>query len=473
MRLQIPFIGGAYKHISPNINSQRCVNLFPMLDPRDAKVALALYGTPGLTEFCDPSNGSEVRALHPFGSVLYAVVGSSVYSVTTGGTATKLGDITTITGPVYMADNGTQVMIVDSTVYGHYIASGALNDINDADFPDANWVTFQDGYFIVGAESTGKFYISGLYDATAWDSLDFATAERKPDNQLRGISGGRELWIFGSESIEVFYNSGAADFPFDPIPGGFISEGCEKGTPVNIDGTFYWLTPLGQVKRNRGYQAEVISTPHIHHQFSQYATRSDAIGFTYRLMGHVFYVVTFPSERATWVYDLTTDHWHEWRSYTDALNDIEALGRHRANCCVYFNGQWIAGDYFNGKLWVIDADAYKDGTDPIKRIRRTQFIHKDRLFVMFHSLEVEFEAGTGIATGQGDDPQAMLRWSDDGGHTFGNEHWRAMGKMGEYGKRAIWRRLGMSRGRTFELTVTDPVKVVILAAYADIEETRL
>lgn len=469
MRMQIPFVGGAYHHASPNINAQRCVNLFPVLDPNDGKVTLALLGTPGLTQFCDSGNGSEVRCLHPFGTVLYAVVGSGVYSVSTGGTATKLGDITTISGPVYMADNGTQVIIVDGTAYGHYIQTGALNDISDADFPDADWVTFQDGYFIVGIQSTGKFAISGLYDVTAWDAVEFATAERKPDNQLRGISNGRELWIFGAESIECYYNSGNADFPFDQVPGAFIADGCEAGTPTNIDGTFYWLTNLGQVKRNRGYQAEVISTPHIHYQFSKYATRSDAIGYSYRLMGHIFYVIIFPTERATWVYDITTNHWHEWRSYTDAINDIEALGRHRGNCCAYFNGQWIVGDYFNGKLWTIDEDAYLDGTDPIKRIRRTQYIHKDRLNVVFHAVEVEFEAGKGLASGQGSDPQAVLKWSDDGGHTFSNEQWRGMGAMGNYRTRAIWRRLGKSRERTFELIVTDPIKVVVIAAYAELE----
>jgi hypothetical protein len=74
---------------------------------------------------------------------------------------------------------------------------------------------------------------------------------------------------------------------------------------------------------------------------------------------------------------------------------------------------------------------------------------------------------SGTAEGQGDDPEAMLRWSDDGGHTWSNEHWTSMGRIGEYGFRAFWRRLGMTlklRDRVYEVSGTDPVKIVITGA---------
>ena len=73
----------------------------------------------------------------------------------------------------------------------------------------------------------------------------------------------------------------------------------------------------------------------------------------------------------------------------------------------------------------------------------------------------------GLNTGQGDDPQVMLRWSDDGGHTWSYEHWKSMGKIGQYGFRTIWRRLGMTtkiRDRVYELSMTDPVKIAIMGA---------
>jgi hypothetical protein len=100
----------------------------------------------------------------------------------------------------------------------------------------------------------------------------------------------------------------------------------------------------------------------------------------------------------------------------------------------------------------------------LKALRRGAVIHDDRKLIFHHTLEIEFEAGVGIETGQGDDPQAMMRWSDDGGHTWGNEHWANIGKIGEYARRARWNKLGRSRNRIYEVSISDPVKRVIVAA---------
>ena len=76
---------------------------------------------------------------------------------------------------------------------------------------------------------------------------------------------------------------------------------------------------------------------------------------------------------------------------------------------------------------------------------------------------------------QGVTPQVMLRWSDDGGHTWSNEHWASMGKLGEYYKRVIWRRLGMTtkiRDRVYEVSGSDPVSVYIMGAELVISGTN-
>jgi hypothetical protein len=67
------------------------------------------------------------------------------------------------------------------------------------------------------------------------------------------------------------------------------------------------------------------------------------------------------------------------------------------------------------------------------------------------------------------DPQAMLDWSDDGGHTWGNEHWTSMGPIGDYTTRAVWRRMGRSRNRIYRVSVTDAVKRVIIGAHLEAE----
>jgi hypothetical protein len=194
-----------------------------------------------------------------------------------------------------------------------------------------------------------------------------------------------------------------------------------------------------------------------------YATISDAISYTYQDEGHSFYVLVFPSANATWVFDAATNLWHE-RAYRNTISgDLE---RHRSNCHVYFDRQHIVGDYRNGRLYELDLDTYSDNGDPLLALRACRHASdKDDLANMFHHrLQIDIEAGVGLITGQGSDPQFMLRWSYDGGHTWSNYHYRGMGKIGEYSRRALWNRLGKSRDRIYEATISDPVKRVIVGA---------
>jgi hypothetical protein len=89
--------------------------------------------------------------------------------------------------------------------------------------------------------------------------------------------------------------------------------------------------------------------------------------------------------------------------------------------------------------------------------------------VFYPEFEIDFETGVGLVTGWGATPQVMLRWSDDGGHTWSNESWASAGKIGQRSARVVWRRLGRSRDRVFEVVVSDPVKWVMLDAYLYVE----
>jgi len=182
-------------------------------------------------------------------------------------------------------------------------------------FPVATDCIFFDGYFVVTVLNSGKIQISGLYNGTSWDPLDFATAESSPDN-LVGIGSTRQnIWLFGEHSIEIYYNSGNADFPFERVPGAIIDIGCESLTSVaQIEGILYWLTDKKTVVRANGYGFLPVSTPAINYQIAQHTTTNDAIGYTYTLEGRTFYVINFPSEDKTWVYNVKTGQWHEWTS---------------------------------------------------------------------------------------------------------------------------------------------------------------
>ena len=197
-------------------------------------------------------------------------------------------------------------------------------------------------------------------------------------------------------------------------------------------------------------------------------TVSDAVAYTYQIEGHECYVISFPTIDLTWVYDLATQMWHKWL-WVDSLN---VYHRHRSNCAAVFQGLVLVGDWQNGQIYNLDPSNYTDNGSTIRRLRRCPHLTTDLQRQYFDELQIQFQPGVGLSGITkplnvelvGANPQAMLRWSDDGGSTYGNEHWVTIGLEGNYVNRAIWRRLGYSRDRIFEVVVTDPVKAVIVSA---------
>jgi hypothetical protein len=320
----------------------------------------------------------------------------------------------------------------------------------------------------------------------------------------------REVWLFGQNSVEVWYNSGDPDFPLSRIQGAFNEIGCAATFSIaKLDNSLFWLGAdvrgQGIVYRANGYSGERISNHAIEWQIQSYGTISDAVGYTYQQEGHSFYVLTFPTANKTWVLDLTTNSWHERAGYNIFTGDFT---RHRSNCQATFNNEVVVGDFENGNIYAFDLDRYTDNGVPQRWLRSWRAIptgDNDLKRTAHHSLTLDCEAGVGLpiqpvyipllaetedilltesgldllvfeqAGEVGYDSKVMLRWSDDGGHTWSNEHWRSMGRIGQYGFRTIWRRLGMTtklRDRVYEISGSDAVKVVIIGAHIEMEATN-
>lgn len=408
---------------------------------------------------------------------LYAVIGSSLYSVVTSPnpTPTLLGTLSSSVGPVSMQDNGTSLLIVDGpNGYTVVLATGVFAVIADPGFQGSARVAFVDGFFALNRPDTAQFYISGLY-ATTWDPLDFATKEAWPDKLVATWANNRELWLMGQYTTEIWHNqplfdsAGNFEFQFQRLGNAFMQHGCAAPFSLaKIGETFAWVGTdergAASIWIANGYAPQKISTTALDYALSTYSTVSDAIAFSYRQGGHEFYQVTFPIADKTWVYDLSTGQWHE-RASMDSFGDLH---RHRANCFVEFQGLLLVGDYQNGQIYEYDADTYTDDGAAIPRIRRCPHIINGRNRVIHSRVQVMFQPGVGLQTGQGSNPQASLRWSNDGGSTWGNEHWTSIGSVGNYVARAEWVRMGQSRDRIYELLVTDPVFAVVISAEIDL-----
>ncbi len=467
--MKTPILGSAYVARSVNAADNRMVNLFPEIIPEGGKEPGFLQRAPGL-ELVATVGFGPIRGLWTFNGLGYVVSGNQLFQVDTSWNATFLGDVTG-TGPVSMSDNGTQLFVAcnpDGFIYNS--TTNVFAEITDPDFPGAVTVSYLDGYFVFNEPNSQRVWVTTLLDGTSVDPLDFASAEGSPDGLVALIVDHREAWLFGTNSVEVWYDAGTADFPLQRIQGAYNEIGCAAPYSVaKLDNTLFWLGAdargRGIVYKANGYAGQRVSTHAVEWQIQQYSNFSDAIGYTYQQDGHAFYVLIFPNANTTWVYDVATQAWHERAGW-----DNGAYVRHRSNCQMSFNDQVVVGDFENGKLYAFNLDVFSDDGDIQRWLRSWRALStgtNNLKRTAHHSLQLDCETGVGLNLGQGSDPQVMLRWSDDGGHTWSNEHWSPIGKIGVYGHRTFWRRLGMTlklRDRVYELSMTDPVKIAIAGA---------
>lgn len=470
--MKTPILGGSYTARSTNAADNRIVNLYAEVVPEGGKELGFLTRCPCKRLLATIGTGP-IRGTWEYGGYGYVVSGAQLYKVTSSWVATLVGSVSG-TGPVSMADNGTQLFIAcnpDGYIYN--ATTGVFAQITDADFPGAVMVGYLDGYFVFISPNGQKVWVTSLLDGTAIDALDFASAEGSPDNLVSMIISHREVWLLGKDSIEIWYNAGTPDFPLARIQGAFIETGTFCPSSVaKMDNSVFWLGSdkrgCGIVYRANGYTPTRVSTHSVESAIQSYATVTDVIAYTYQQDGHSFYVLTFPTAGKTWALDVATNLWHERAGFSAG-----EFTRDRGNCQMNFGSEIVVGDYENGNIYALDSNIYADNGATQKWLRSWRAIPpgKNNLKrVAHHSLQIDCGAGVGLSTGQGSDPHVMLRWSDDGGHTWSNEHWMSTGKIGEYKYRAIRRRLGSSRDRVYEISGTDPVKITIMGA--ELEATQ-
>ncbi|MGE3681953.1 MAG: packaged DNA stabilization protein [Bdellovibrionales bacterium] len=333
-------------------------------------------------------------------------------------------------------------------------------------------IVWSDGFFILNEYGTNKFWVSDLQSFNV-DTLSFTSSEGSPDILLALAVSNRYLYAFNEKTIEVFANTGSADFPYDRIPGGFLEIGLVAANSVGkIDGTLLWLgrsvEGQGIVYAMSGLNYRRVSTHAVEQAIRGYADISTASAYTYQDGGHSFYVLNF--DEATWVYDLSTGLWHK-RAYTNE----GTLERHRVETCAFdpTRGVHLAADYETNELYIMSEDYYSDNGDEITRLRAAPHLSSDLARVFCSRFQLDMETGIGLDGGvQGSSPTVMLDWSDDGGHTWSSESWAladaGSGQIGDYKKRVIWRRLGSFRDRIFRVKITDPVKVVLIGAHLEL-----
>jgi len=423
---------------------------------------------------------------------VYTVVPGTPAATTTSGNGTGL--TLTLTFGTGTGNTGTYVITPSQTVASTtlYALNFSVLPTTDGAFSGADVVDVVDNYFVYNRPNTQQWGSSNILSPIS-SQLGFSSKDGAPDNLVSMIVDHREVYLLGEVSSEVWVDSGLFPFAFQRIPGTSTQHGiAAKFSVARVGNSFAYLSKNnrgdGQVMMMNGYIPTRISTHAVENSIEG-ADISDARAWTYLIEGHEVYVISFPGLDLTWAYDIASGMWHKWL-WVDNQN---VFHRHRGNCHSHFQNMNLVGDWENGQIYMLDPNTYTDSGQEIRRVRRAPHLVTDFQRQYFSELQILFQpgvglegnitgstsptngvAGVGVAgfaiAGQanlstlGANPQAMLRWSNDGGSTWSNEHWTSIGVQGAYKNRAIWRRLGQARDRIFEVVVTDPIKAVIVAA---------
>jgi hypothetical protein len=467
------FVGAAYQAASLTQEAQECINWYPEVDMlkvnqgASERGVVALYPTPGLITLMESRTQEEVRAMRvlPGGNILLAVIGNKLKSIDHNFVETEVGILNSATGHCSITDNGHSAYITDGGFRYYYTwGTGVFAVIADGGFTGGGCCDFIDNFIVYNNPFSNQFGSTAASTVSS-GGLSYTSTFAAPGNIVGLIVDHREVFVIGEQASEVWVDAGLFPFPFQILPGSNMQHGCVAVASIaRLGESFAFISQdtrgQGIVVQMNGYSAKRISTHAIETAFARYSTISDAVGYTYQQAGHEFYVLSFPSADVTWCYDLATELWHR-RASRDKYN---ILHRHRSNCSAVFQGKVIAGDFANGKIYEMSLSAFDDDGVIFPCVRTAPHIVSDLRRQAFESLQVQFQPGVGIKSGQGSDPQAILEWSEDGGFTYGNQHFTSLGKMGQYKNRAIWRQLGAGRDKVFKLTVTDPVYRVVVSS---------
>jgi hypothetical protein len=390
------------------------------------------------------------------------------------------------------------------------------------------------GYFVALVPDSKRWYISNPLDPLTWDPLDFAEKTGSDDVTVPAIWADHdEIYVFGYKTIEVWRNTGngVGGFPFEQDPGATVQQGVTA--PWAICSLSGGVAMLGEDGRGRGcayllrgFQPTRVSTFGVEQAWARYTDISDAEAFAYSEAGHEFWVINFPTANATWVYDATTNQWHEraWKhvaglaghlsingrvatyvsgdhfteqAYTISIGSVTHYVSPHYQAGVFDNtklildtdggvqvnvaytavtldrirqrvfGWWIsiaiAGDWESGILYRQSLDYFDDNAANIVRRRVAAPVSDEEKRMFGKRFQLECESGNGAMT-------PVLDWSDDRGKTFGTPHAGAVSAQEDNSIRFLWRRLGKWFHRTWRVTIEGQTKVVLTAADLDVEE---
>lgn len=476
MPLYPGFCGGSYPMQSPVSDGERTINLYPnRIESPGAPSRDTLEPTPGQSLF-QTMPELEPRAFGTAEGRLFAVYGAGLYEIFESSSPVLRGVVAADSYPATISYNGTsgrQLLITSGgNGYCFVLTSNAFTQVLTGVATMGGMINSR---FLAFNILTGTVRMSGLNDGTTWDPTLFFNRSAGADPWQAMIVAPPEIWLIGEETGEVWYDSGAFPQPFAAIPGAFFKYGTPAPFSAGIFGDYItWLSGrkdgAGSIVSAKGYSPEKISHFAVDHALGvmqRDSSITDCELMTYEEEGHSFACFSFPSARSTWVVDSSMGMaWHERGVWNAAYGRYDVWG---PRVHAYAFGKHLVGNRGSGAITEMNVTLGSELNDaPIRRLRIGPPLwanSRERLVVDRFALMAE--TGVGLTSGQGSDPQVMLRTSRDG-KTWGSERQASLGEIGRYQKQVFWNRCGSSDKLWVpEVTITDPVPLRLSGAEID------
>jgi hypothetical protein len=393
----------------------------------------------------------EKRAVEKNAGVHYMVVGDKFYTFD-GAALTERGTLDTEAGAcsIVFDDNG-DVGISDGTTLYHWTGSTFSKPTTQS---AVGTLTFIGGFAVYNEPESGRFWWSSTNNMQAWDGLDFATAEGKPDVLLRVTESYKQLWLWGAETTEIWSLEGGQDRPFSPYT--VMERGIGASySVVSEDNSQFFLGNDWIFYRADGYRPVMVSNPAVQAMVATVPEehRANCWGFAYTDGFNKFVTWVFPGY-LTLQLNLSTNFWNVARTYE--RDDWDVLG-----------SQFTRSDYVLSGAGIsrLTRDLNTDNGEAVWRGGVSAPLADGLARVLINSFVLDVEVGRASI---GVDPRIMMRIARDG-ESFGNERWRSLGEQGHYRRLVTWRNLGIGRRQTIEMGMSDDAELTIMGAALEAE----
>ena len=458
MLAPVVLAGGTHKHTDLSLSAQRTINYFPQRqEAGNEKSPFILESFYGLKPFAT-STGLH-RGIFSHLGVGYVLIGTTLSSFDAAGALTTLGTIPGDGRAVFDGIGTSIVVVADGVAYTW--DGSTFTTASDLDFETPQTVTVINSQAIYDGDN-GRFAVSDVGAPLTINALNYGTAESRADDLLRPFRNNTIVYMFGSKTIETWWNNGTGSPPFTRIEDGTIEIGLAAIHSIAVDDNLiYFLGDDHQVYVLSGTVAVPLLPLTIVREIRKFTTKSDAVGWAMQIDSQWFYVLKFPDADRTFVYPRPpkslTDRgvkgdWFELSSGTSGA-------RYNGDGYTFVYGKHLVPDE-GGNILELAEDTYTENGEVIKRTRVLAPIHAGlygrpgkKLYIAY--LRLLGATGKGLLTGQGSEPQVMLRYSQDG-ENFSNEIRGDVGKLGT--QTEIIFELGETfETWVFEITSTDPI----------------